>query len=345
MKKRVVWVDILKYISIMFVMFCHTDFNNQIMEKFYTNFFLYAFFFASGYVYKHKVGFKEFIVKKMKGILVPWFFFGAYNIFVSQILTNSEGISFTEAIKCFFLQVRGYNDKMWFLSALFISFIPFYFMINCYWNAKNSSTAKKYLILVSLGLSFVSRIYSRYMDPDLLPWKRVGLPWHIEYIFVAVFWMVLGYLFKECWETYFDEKVSDLVKLFSIPLAILLIYLPVFNSIENRIIIIFLCYVTEILCIIGCITISKKVTANKYFLYVGQNTLIYLGIHGKVMSVCQKIMQVVIKDLYTSIISNYFLSTVIGFIFVFVLSVVLMVPTYIINRWLPFMVGKSMKKS
>ena len=119
MKKRVIWVDILKYISIMFVMFCHTDFNSETIEKFYTNFFLYAFFFASGYVYKNKVGFKDFIIKKAKGILVPWFCFGLINILLSQVMSNNEHLSLEEEVKYFFLQIRGLNDKMWFLSALF----------------------------------------------------------------------------------------------------------------------------------------------------------------------------------------------------------------------------------
>lgn len=68
---RIEWVDVGKYICIMFVMLTHLDSGSVILDKFFNPFFLTMFFFLSGYVYKQPQSFKEHIAKKTKGLLVP----------------------------------------------------------------------------------------------------------------------------------------------------------------------------------------------------------------------------------------------------------------------------------
>ena len=63
---RIDWVDIVKYVCIMMVMVSHLESRTDILKTFYTPFFLTAFFFVSGYVYREPANFKIFIRKKQK---------------------------------------------------------------------------------------------------------------------------------------------------------------------------------------------------------------------------------------------------------------------------------------
>ena len=74
-KKRVLWIDLLKAISMLFVMLGHIDFCPSQWSYFYGPFFLSAFLFASGYTFNNKRSFSEFFINKVKTLLVPMFIF------------------------------------------------------------------------------------------------------------------------------------------------------------------------------------------------------------------------------------------------------------------------------
>lgn len=67
--KRIEWVDIVKYICIIMVMLSHLETRTEIWKVFYSPFFLSAFFFSAGYVYKQRGDFKEFLYKKSDNYL------------------------------------------------------------------------------------------------------------------------------------------------------------------------------------------------------------------------------------------------------------------------------------
>lgn len=76
--KRIEWVDIVKYVCIIMVMLSHLETRTDIWSTFYTPFFLTAFFFTAGYVYKPKGSFKEFMYKKFRNCL----YHGWYSAFL-----------------------------------------------------------------------------------------------------------------------------------------------------------------------------------------------------------------------------------------------------------------------
>lgn len=187
-KNRIEWVDTGKYICIMFVMLSHLQSGSEILDKFYSPFFLTVFFFLSGYVYRQPSSFKVHMVKKIKGLFVPWLIFSNFNILLSMVITLKGDRNFVSEYLWNFLQIRGHGDGIWFVAALFMAFIPFYFFIK--WNKP-----KQAVVLAAL-LSLTSVIYSRFLPDNVLPWGDSALPWHLEYMFQAMLWMVLGYYFK-----------------------------------------------------------------------------------------------------------------------------------------------------
>lgn len=127
--KRIKWVDIVKYICIIMVMLSHLETCTELWSVFYSPFFLAAFFFVSGYLYKAKDDFKGFLYKKFRQLFIPWLIFSVFDILLSQIISFNEHENFLTELKWNFLQIRGQGDGIWFVAALFVAFIPFYFFI------------------------------------------------------------------------------------------------------------------------------------------------------------------------------------------------------------------------
>lgn len=215
--KRIEWVDISKFICIMFVMLSHLESRTVFLRTFYNSFFLAVFFFLSGYVYRQPASFKEHFIKKVKGLFVPWFIFSNFNILLSAVISLHETDTLSE-LAWNALQIGGLGDGVWFVAALFVAFIPFYFIIK--WN-------KPVLVCaLSAVLSLVSVLYSNFMNPDVFPWGSTALPWHLEYIFQAMLWMVLGYYFRAYAEDCFDRLNTTFNRVALWAVYLIVAYIP-----------------------------------------------------------------------------------------------------------------------
>ena len=338
---RIEWVDIGKYICIMFVMATHLSYCPSSLRTFFTPFFLPLFFFLSGYVYKNNSTFGDFVVKKVRTLLVPWFIFSLLIIITGQIMSFNEHTSLKEELVGMFLQIRGKDDTMWFVVCLFVAFIPFYFIIRY--------MQRRVGIIVAFILSSISIIYCQFMNAELLPWKSAALPWHIQTIFVAMLLMMAGYYFKLDYEKKFARFVN--IRTFFIALVVYLglIYIEYFITGRSlgineygKVFFIYW-YLTVASGIVLCIIISKLVKPNKYISFVGANTLTYFGLHGKLEGLVEKLLSSagILNKIYNSVLLQYILC-----IFtIIVISVVLIIPAMIINRYFPFVLGKWYKKN
>lgn len=231
------------------------------------------------------------------------------------------------------LQIRGLGDGIWFVAALFMAFIPFYFIIK--WDEPKKAC------VISMLLSIVSVIYTHIMNPDLLPWNSTALPWHIEYIFQAMFWMVLGYYFKRYGEVIFDKLNTAVNRCVVWLLYLIIVYIPEDVAGDYAIL---LSYIKSILGILSIIALCKIFKSNRYVNFVGKNTLIYFALHGKVYSVIEKMLEKVVGSFYEMCLSNSFYSSVLAVLITFILSVMLIIPAMVINRWFPWMLGRKIIK-
>lgn len=341
-KNRIAWVDIVKYVCIMCVMHSHLESSVEFMEVLYRPFFLNAFLFCSGYVYHQERDFTAFLRKKTRQLLIPWLFFSVANIILAQILSFSEHGTLTEELFWNFLQIRGQGDGVWFVAALFAAFIPFYFLIR--WYEKQSGRMRMCLIVsVSLLMSIISRIYAIKMDPTLLPWNDIALPWHLEYIFVAMPFMVLGYIFRLHFEVLFDRHNTKVFR-WSI-WGVFLCSVLLMSNTENygflNLVITYICHLSGVAAVIS---VCKIIPANRMILYIGQNTLIYFALHGKVYTLLQTLLKKGMPVLYHTILGNGIISVFFSVFLTAVLSLILIFPAYIINRWFPFAAGRRISK-
>lgn len=351
---RIAWLDIVKYICIMMVIVTHLESSTKVFAQFYAPFFLTAFFFCSGYVHKNKYDFGSFLYRKFRQLFIPWLVFSVFNILLSHVISFNSHSSLMDELLWNFAQIRGHGDELWFIAALFVAYIPFYYVIAAFERFKKCKYALAVTLVTVMLLSVISVCFVRFFPGEAFPWeyKAIGsdsfksavLPWHIEYVFQAILFMTLGYFFRSSWEKHFDRINNPAFCIFIFTLFLASVYIPYIALHElpaaadipyN--------YAVSFIGIAMVISVSKKLPANMYVNYIGQNTLICFAFHGKVMSILQMVFRKIASGTYAKILSSDLYSTIFSLILAVVISFVLIIPAYIINRWLPFLIGRNIR--
>lgn len=344
--KRIEWVDIGKCICALFVIIIHLESNTALLGKFYEPFLLNGFLFLSGYTFSYRPGFKQFLKRKTKQLLIPWLFFGMLVVISGNLYSPSPDAHNGLLIDLFwfFVQIREKNDAMWFVSALFVAYIPFYYLIGLYQKKHQNKNHTILLILFVTLLYYLGSLYGQKFPKHLFPWDSNKLPWHTEYIPNALFFMTLGYLYR--------HKIEERLKKYEKPLVILFIfvfylYLVYGNAwvffdkkTETRIIFWILREVCAVTLLVG---FSKLIKPSKVMLYIGQNSLIYFGIAHYLNVIIQLILKIAVPGWYAAILSNEYHSAIFSIVFAILSSLILTVPAYIINRYFPFLIGRSVQ--
>jgi xanthine/uracil permease len=185
-------------------------------------------------------------------------------------------------------------------------------------------------------------VYATFAPAEIFPWKSTALPWHIEYMFQAMFYMVFGYLFRHNMEEWFDQHNGLRMRVASTVIyGVLLVVSCVTDIRANAVVDILYQYIVSIAGILTLVLIAKVLKTNPYINFVGQNTLIYFALHGKVYSVIQTLLKKFTADIYMAILGNTIASTFFCLLLSLVLSIVLIIPAYLINRYFPFVVGRK----
>lgn len=332
-KKRIEWIDIGKFICIMFVMLAHLGEgmpkDSMLLRKFYTPFIMEVFFFLAGYVYRQPESFKAHLGKKAKTLLLPWFILSNLDILLTYIISFGKAKNIGSLFVWNLLQIRSCNDGVWFVAALFLAFIPFYFFIK--WDSPINAC------LLSAALSFASVLVKHDFPSHWLPWGVTAFPWHLEYVFQAMMWMVLGYYFKIYGEKYFDKINTVKGRLVLWTCFLVSVYLPTFGGG------LILPYIRSIFGVSAVIASCKILKSNKYINFVGANTLTYFAFHGKLCVFIEKALPFVLGGAYAVCTTTNGLVELLLIVLTVVLSFILIVPSIIINKWFPWMVGKRKK--
>lgn len=241
MKSRIIYIDKLKGLAILFMVMGHVaqislEVGNTTFNKFYTSFHMPLFMFLSGmFIYKYFIrwNIKEylnFVCKKALRILVPFFSIGClYSYF------------FYKNIHCLF---DGTFNGYWFLPALFLCMI---IDVTLQYAIKSLFPKAKLTIdIIFRGILFLILVYL-YSIGLTHPYYR-GFIYHYPFFFLGVLTVKYPYIHNQIlfntklpaflfigyivlWN--FTQQVPfrfNLISFFSIPL---LIYL--FNRLDSYI--------------------------------------------------------------------------------------------------------------
>ena len=128
--KRIAWIDVLKFLGIVAIYFWHLG---EGLGKSYEFILLYhvpLFFFVSGCTeaLQKQISFKDYLMKKVKMILIPFFFFALLSMLVVIIYEKCN----IELIKLMLKQIvyggirnQIFAYSLWFLTCLFVMSLLF----------------------------------------------------------------------------------------------------------------------------------------------------------------------------------------------------------------------------
>lgn len=325
MNNRLEWVDHARGIAFLMVIYSHLQYRNDIVRVYFSPIFLTTFFFISGYLFNIKYSFIEIFEQRFRTLLIPFFFYGVINLLLSQILTFSKHPSMLAGLADFLIQVRGRNDGLWFIACLFICTFPFYFIV------KHIKLTK--LFLGSVGCLFVLNNMAG------LP----SLPWHLQLICPAIFYMSLGYSYR-LYEDKFEFINSR--KMIFFTLLFYIIFTSLLYKITGRSVSftstkwVLDGWIITITGILLCILIAKNdCKVGQLLAFVGSNSLLYFALHGNVYPALQFLTEKVL--LFASIKHNPVLDLSIGFVMMLLVAIILIIPIKLINKYLPWTTGKG----
>lgn len=129
---RIAWVDVAKGMGIFLIVLGHalqTGFIRQVIFSFHVPFF----FFLAGLTYKREANIFQFLKKKVKGLLIPYWIWGTISIVVflvaghflhmeeasTGVIENLWGLLYANPRT----ELMLWNRQLWFIPCLFASLI------------------------------------------------------------------------------------------------------------------------------------------------------------------------------------------------------------------------------
>lgn len=185
MKNRLGYIDILKGILIILVVVGHSDIGEGTRLAIYS-FHMPLFFILNGFLYSHKkIGFRNFTIKRIKRLLVPYVCFFLLNYIIQLNFSPKH-------ILRFIFGGRMIEGVYWFIPVLFMSQIALYFIV-------------EHLGRKGMVITFVL-LYSAAMVESYLPIKNVKIPLDADVVFLAVPYMLIGFILNDAIRKYIIEE-------------------------------------------------------------------------------------------------------------------------------------------
>lgn len=315
-KKRLDYLDSARGFALLGVIIGHIYKSDNVLIRWIYSFHVPLFFIISGSLlyYKDTVNknLLSLTINRIKSILIPYIIFCFINIVFELILSPS-----LETAKWGILQmgVLFGIGATWFLPALFISemlFILIYKYIN-------SERIKCTIISILFVIPFVFK--SNHIIVTVIFRSLTSL----GYIFIGYY--IFRYINK------LDISWISIIGIFitSVILSEVNGNVDLYSLRYNNPILYLVCSIIGSILILS--TLKKLNNFNtKYLNYLGLNSIVIMATHQNIIRICQ-------------IILNSNLGDFIGGTLVLVITFILEMPlVYIVNSYLPFMLGRSSHK-
>ena len=189
-KKRELWADYAKGISILLVFIGHSDAIPQAVRIFIYLFHMPMFFFCMGYYSSTGGTLGGFVKKRFRQLMVPFFAYGIlYHVLFLGILVpllrgGADWALCRDNILGLLVQKRGTDlvAPKWFLTAAFVASVLFYALRKYVHDRRIEFPAA---LAVSAAFVYLGRF------------TGFVLPWYIDVAFPCVLFMYLGQYVRE----------------------------------------------------------------------------------------------------------------------------------------------------
>lgn len=321
---RIQWIDYLKGLCMVSIVMNHLAWPEW-YGRFLYPFQLAGFFFVSGYTFNLKTSFREFLVVKVRTLLIPVLIFGLINTIITYIY---PGTVLKERLIGLVLQIPGKWDDLWFVACLFSMSLIFYPIAKYV-----KSNIFRLIIVVCLAVA--SSLYALNFG--------VNIPWHIENACILLPFMFLGYVAKR---TDLGEFMLGKLRDLKVLIPILLLYILLIGLWRNYPIDVHvlnygnfpLFIVSALLGTALIVAMSMRlerwadVRVVRWLQYVGKNTLIYYAFQSKVITALVAVLAVFQISSSTCLVN---------LLAAMLVCVALIVPVELINRFCPSIIGRQ----
>ena len=316
---RIKWIDSFRGIAMILVVFGHIVGSKNMLGRFVYLFHVPAFFFLSGYLFRENMEPKRFFYSRAKRLIIPFFLFTFSIIFYNyliHIISHSDYDLFWQ-IRCTLLQIRGQENRTWFLPCLFVAETVFFLIIK--------SKKGMWIFVILVFLSWI----------NILVFK-LNIPWYPDTAIIGSSFMLIGYyarkgdILKKISEVYlFIASLIVCVLILIINIRFSFVIDMVNNKYGNPII-----FYIGALAGISLLYSVSSLAHPKILVYIGQNTITFLCLNTisikatiKILSFIPKINRV--RYIYITLVLSVSLS-------------ILCVLSCLINKFLPVYTGKAL---
>ena len=287
---RLQWIDMAKGLGILLMILGHMHVGQPIRDFIYS-FHMIMFVMISGYLYKETVELKQYFPRKVKALLLPYLmtnvvsYFvrlfmlyraglftvsGALGILRAQIMTTLGGSSFYAK---HFITIETCGP-IWFVTFLFCIVI-FYALLNRL-RMKNKVVQDIVYLVVLLFLAWGGKIYALYNG---------FLPWNLDVVPIGMVFYHIGVMVRR-------YQVLEHIRKYCIWAILLLLWLSLYPKTGSIIfatreylgfpysILISVCgSLVVMLAMKELEHVKFAKLPNRFFAWVGSNSMIILAIH------------------------------------------------------------------
>lgn len=182
-------IDIAKGIAMMLVILGHTVYTPGRLVWWLYSFHMPLFFALSGIVFHPQkyLTWKQFLISKIKSLLVPYFWLCCILWFWVDILQHKADFMNEGTFNGFIGIFLGYRLtehylSMWFILVLFIAEVILYAMYRC-WKGKRKWYLVGFIISSIVGWEILNL------------WKR-GFYWSLDLVPICLCFLILGYIIR-----------------------------------------------------------------------------------------------------------------------------------------------------
>ncbi|MCM3268553.1 acyltransferase family protein [Paenibacillus elgii] len=280
-RSRLDWVDACKALAI-FAIYCgHFHTPDGRLEIFAYLYHLQLFFFLSGLFYfkLREKSFKELLLDRIIKVLIPFMFFGLFNIIFFSLIKNFTAQEMWEQVIMLLEGVRSTKfvaSQIWFLTSIFCVQIIYYLL-------DRLIKIKSILLVISLVLLYVSNVMKPFSENLFFNVNTV-----LDYMFFFALGDILYKWIRNFDYSLFKEKFKITIftsSLFTIFISYLCFYYGVnfyqifgLEVMTNK----FLSYTFQLVIVliifIANIAAAHALCKSKLVVEIGKSTLILMGV-------------------------------------------------------------------
>jgi len=271
--QRLPYFDLAKGICILLVVLYHLQESYDVSlpsDRYLLLIRMPLYYFLSGFFFKEYDGFRSFVRKKVKRLLIPFLFFYLLTsvllpILASRFLGMNFGTGSDWRLIYAFLTFSDYpNIPLWFLWALFLLNLLFYLL---------HDRCRSLLLLGILCL---------ILSCALGNFSPIALPASLNRMFDGLLFFYFGYVFKSLYANRFQKWY------YAAAFIVLFLLIGFWNP-ENTLLLLIQHYLGGLLGICGLVLVCRMIGSLPYVSYVGRYSIMVLVTHEPLIRLLQAI--------------------------------------------------------